>query len=176
MIKARYRPTFLAQSFYEIPPEFYQKMGMKNLLLDLDNTLAPYHEKEPSEKTKAWIEELKKAGLHLYIASNNTSARVTRYAALLGVEALSGLLKPFSFRLKKILKKEGFIPKETVLIGDQLMTDIPAASGAKIRSILVEPLDKAREPWVTRWNRLFEKKKRQTIMREGQVPSWKEKV
>lgn len=176
MIKARYYPTFLAQSLYEIAPEFYQKMGMKNLLLDLDNTLAPYHQKEPDETTKAWAMKLKKAGIHLYIASNNTSARVTHYASLLGVKALSGLLKPFSFRLKHILKQEGFVAAETVLIGDQLMTDIPAANGAKIRSILVEPIDREREPWVTRWNRLFEKKKRQRIMREGKVPSWKEKA
>ena len=43
MIKARYYPSFLAASFYEIPVSFYQKLGIKNLLLDLDNTLAPYH-------------------------------------------------------------------------------------------------------------------------------------
>jgi hypothetical protein len=52
------------------------------------------------------------------------------------------------------------------------MTDIPAANGAAIRSILVEPLDPAREPWVTRWNRFFEKKKRRQLIKgEGKVPS-----
>jgi HAD superfamily phosphatase (TIGR01668 family) len=176
MIKSRYYPTFRAHSFYEIPAEFYREQGMKNLLLDLDNTLAPYHEKEPSEQTKLWVASLQKAGLHLYIASNNTSHRVAHYASLLGLKALSGLLKPFSFRLKKILKKEGFVKAETVLIGDQLMTDIPAANGAAIRSILVEPLDPAREPWVTRWNRFFEKKKRRQLIKGGQVPLWKEKA
>jgi HAD superfamily phosphatase (TIGR01668 family) len=176
MIKARYYPTFLATSFYEIPASFYQKLGIKNLLLDLDNTLAPYHEAEPSETTLAFLEELKKAGLQLYIASNNTSKRVSHYAEKCHLKALSGLLKPFSFRLKRILKKEGFAKDETLLVGDQLMTDIPSANGAGIRSILVEPLDPKKEPWVTRWNRAFEKKKRERIKREGKVPSWKEKA
>lgn len=175
MIRARYYPTFLADSFYEIPASFYEKQGWKNILLDLDNTLAPYAEKEPSDKTKAKVAELVAAGLHLYIASNNTSARVTLYAESLGIKALSGLLKPFSFRLKRILRREGFKKEETVLIGDQLMTDIKAANGAKIASILTAPLAQG-EPWVTRWNRFFERKKRQAIVSGGQVPSWKEKA
>jgi hypothetical protein len=90
MIKAKYLPTYTAHSFYEIPSSFYLEQGLKNILLDLDNTLAPYKEKEPSEETKAWVSSLQKEGLHLYIASNNTSKRVTRYAKLLGVKALVG--------------------------------------------------------------------------------------
>jgi uncharacterized protein len=174
MIKARYLPTYLARSFYEIPASFYLEKGYKNILLDLDNTLAPYLEKEPTEETRSKIAELQKAGLHLYIASNNTSKRVSHYAETLGVKALSGLLKPFSFRLKRILKKEGFKSEETVLIGDQLMTDIPSANGAKIASILTERLSET-EPWVTRWNRHFEKKKRHKIVTEGLVPYWEGK-
>src|SRR5574344_1329193 len=115
MIKARYLPTYLARSFYEIPASFYLEKGYKNILLDLDNTLAPYLEKEPTEETRSKIADLQKAGLHLYIASNNTSKRVSHYAETLGVKALSGLLKPFSFRLKRILKKEGFKSEETIL-------------------------------------------------------------
>jgi len=175
MIKKRYRPTFLAGSFDEIPASFYQKIGVKNLLLDLDNTLVPYHQSEPSEAVKTVVKSLQQAGLHLYIASNNTSSRVSHCASLLGIGSLSGLLKPFSFRLRHILRKENFRAEETILIGDQLMTDIPAANGAKIRSILVEPINPSNEPWVTRWNRFFEKRKRARLLKEGSIPSWKGK-
>jgi HAD-superfamily hydrolase, subfamily IIIA len=174
MIRARYLPTYLAHSFYEIPASFYLAHGYKNLLLDLDNTLAPYDEKEPNEQTQAKVRELQEAGLHLYIASNNTSKRVSHYAERLGIQALSGLLKPFSFRLKRILKQEGFKPEETILLGDQLMTDIPSANGAKIASILTDKIAD-HEPWVTRWNRLFEKNKRRKIVTEGLVPYWEGK-
>jgi uncharacterized protein len=173
MIKKRYLPTYLAHSFYEIPASFYQKAGLKNLLLDLDNTLVPYEEKEPSPATKAWVASLQKEGLSLYIASNNTSKRVRHYAECLGLKALSGLLKPFSFRLRHILDQEGFRKEETVLIGDQLMTDVIAANGAGIRSILTDPLAK-KEPLVTKWNRLFEKRKREAIVSKSLVASWKE--
>jgi HAD superfamily phosphatase (TIGR01668 family) len=175
MIKAKYLPTFLADSFYDIPASFYRKQGYRNLLLDLDNTLAPYKEKEPSAKTMAWVADLQKEGLHLYIASNNTSKRVTHYAECLGVKALSGLLKPFSFRLKRILKEQGFVKKETVLIGDQIMTDVVSANRSGIASILTEPLSKE-EPWVTQWNRIFDRPKRKAIMKGHLVASWKEKA
>jgi|LAHS01.1.fsa_nt_gb HAD superfamily phosphatase (TIGR01668 family) len=174
MIKAKYLPTYTAHSFYEIPSSFYLEQGLKNILLDLDNTLAPYKEKEPSEETKAWVSSLQKEGLHLYIASNNTSKRVTRYAKLLGVKALSGLLKPFAFRLKRILKEQGFVKSETVLIGDQIMTDVVSANHSGIRSILTDPLS-PKEPWVTKWNRLFDTPKRKKMMKGHLVPSWKEK-
>jgi HAD superfamily phosphatase (TIGR01668 family) len=174
MIKAKYLPTYLAASFYEIPASFYREHGIKNLLLDLDNTLAPYKEKEPSEATIRFVKALQKEGLRLAIASNNTSKRVRHYADRLGIPALSGLLKPFAFRLRKILKKEGFAIGETVLIGDQIMTDVLSANRAGIRSILTEPLS-GKEPGVTRWNRLFDTPKRQAILKGHLVASWKEK-
>ena len=48
-------PFAIASSVYEIPFSFYKENGIKHILLDLDNTLACYKDKLPSEKTKKLI-------------------------------------------------------------------------------------------------------------------------
>ena len=42
-------PFAIASSVYEIPFSFYKENGIKHILLDLDNTLACYKDKLPSE-------------------------------------------------------------------------------------------------------------------------------
>lgn len=169
----RYLPTYLADNLYEIPFAFYQKIGVHNLLLDLDNTLAPYGEKDASPSTLNWVKRAQEAGLSLYIASNNTSKRVRRYSKELGIPALGSLRKPFASKLKKILKKYSLKNEETILIGDQIMTDILSANGAKIRSILTKRLS-PKEPWVTTFNRIFGNPKAKAIEKHQLVKSWKE--
>ena len=55
-------PFAIASSVYEIPFSFYKENGIKHILLDLDNTLACYKDKLPSEKTKKLIQSLKENG------------------------------------------------------------------------------------------------------------------
>ena len=55
-------PFAIASSVYEIPFSFYKENGIKHILLDLDNTLACYKDKLPSEKTKKFIQTTPDAG------------------------------------------------------------------------------------------------------------------
>lgn len=132
------------------------------MLLDLDNTLASHRTRKADAVSQAWAKRMKESGLSLYIVSNNTSRRVKEYAESLGVEALSGLAKPFSHKLRRLLKEKGFAPERCVLIGDQLLTDVLAANGAHLRSILSEPLSPDDPPW-TKVNRFLERKKRRAF-------------
>ena len=87
------------------------------------------------------------------------------YAESLGIKVFSGLMKPFSGPLKKLIQNEGFKKEEVVLIGDQVLTDVKAGNGAGIMTILTEPISKGDIIW-TRFNRVFEKKKRKKILSE----------
>jgi len=158
-------PTYRANSIFEIPLSFYAEHGIKVVLSDLDNTLDDYRVQTPSPRTRELIENLKKAGIEFYIASNNTSKRVSVYAESLGIKVFSGLMKPFSGPLKKLIQNEGFKKEEVVLIGDQVLTDVKAGNGAGIMTILTEPISKGDIIW-TRFNRVFEKKKRKKILSE----------
>jgi HAD superfamily phosphatase (TIGR01668 family) len=159
-------PTYRANSIFEIPVSFYAEHGIKVVLSDLDNTLDDYRVKTPSPRTQELVKILKEAGIDFYIASNNTSKRVSLYGKELGITVFSGLMKPFSGPLKKLIEKQGFKREEVVLIGDQVLTDVKAGNKAGIMTILTEPISEGDIIW-TRFNRVFEKKKRKKILSEN---------
>ena len=75
-------------------------------------------------------------------------------------------MKPFSGPLKKLIERQGFKKEEVVLIGDQVLTDVKAGNKAGIMTILTEPISEGDIIW-TRFNRVFEKKKRKKILSEN---------
>ncbi len=166
-------PFAIAKSVYKIPLSFYAENGIKHILLDLDNTLASYKEKTPSKETKELIKTLKDAGLSVAIASNNTNERVHNFAKELGIPAYCAMKKPFSGPLKKVIEKESFNPNETILIGDQILTDVYAANGAGIRAILCKPLTPLDPPW-TKINRFLAKGKMRKLYKKPYINMWKE--
>ena len=172
-MRSRSIPFALSQDIFEIPASFYLSLGVKAVLVDLDNTLDPYVVSTPSEKTKRWKEDLEKAGLRIVILSNNSGGRVGKYAWELGVEARFFMKKPFAGPLKKFLLEEKLSPDEAILVGDQIQTDVKAGNGAGVRVILTEPLFHKEPPW-TKFNRLFDRPKRKKIKKDHLSPYWKE--
>lgn len=166
---ALFRPTYTAKSAFDIPPSFYLSLGKKAVLFDLDNTLDPVNVAYPSSKVYELVERLLEAGLKVYVASNNTGKRVKAYCQKLGVESASGLLKPFPWRLKKWIKRNGYAPSELILVGDQLFTDVLASRGAKIDVVLTEPISEI-DSVFTFLNRKIEKPIRKKIKRKGLCP------
>ena len=174
-MNSRCIPFALADNIFEISPEFYAKLGVKAVLVDLDNTLDPYSVDDPTDRPIAWKKALYDAGLRIVILSNNSGKRVSRYAKALGVEHRCFMKKPFPGPLKRFLAEEGLSPDEVLLIGDQIQTDVKAGNGAGVRVILTEPLDPKEPPW-TRINRIFDKPKRKKIKAEHLSPNWKEVI
>ena len=111
---------------------------------------------------------LEKEGIKLYIISNNTGDRVSQYANSLGVEYLNSTRKPFSYKLKRFILEKGFINDECLLVGDQLVTDVPCGLGAGIRVMLTDPIVD-RDQWTTRFNRLLDKPKRKRLINKGLI-------
>jgi HAD superfamily phosphatase (TIGR01668 family) len=162
-MKERLIPFASFRSIYDIPVSFYKENGISTVLSDLDNTLDPYTSNLPSERARELARRLQKEGLAFCIASNKLSRKAKRYGAALGVRTYGGLLKPWGFRLRKLLADEGFDPAKTVLIGDQLLTDVAAGNRAGIKTILTEPLTELDPPW-TRLNRFLERKRRKKAL------------
>ena len=48
-------PDHIFSTFDEITPEFLESIGIKDLLIDIDNTLAPYEVEKPDERIKNWL-------------------------------------------------------------------------------------------------------------------------
>lgn len=169
----RFIPFAHAESIYSIDLSFYKKLGIKYVFADLDNTLDSYKQATPLEKAIKLKEELTKLGIELIIVSNNTGARVQKYSKELGVRHFSSLAKPFSFKLKKIMKRANIKPEEVVMVGDQTVTDISCANGANVKSILTDKLVKEDQP-TTRFNRLFDKPIRRKLEKKNLLRDWRQ--
>ena len=169
----RFIPFAHAESIFEIDLSFYEKLGIKYVFADLDNTLDSYKQATPLERAKNLKEELEKHGIELIIVSNNTGARVQKYSRELGVRHFSSLAKPFSFKIKKIMKRANIKPENVVMIGDQIVTDISCANGAKLKSVLTEKLVPEDQP-TTHFNRLFDNPLRKKLRKKNLLRDWRQ--
>lgn len=169
----RFIPFAHAQSIFEIDLEFYTKLGIKYVFVDLDNTLDSYKQKTPLEPAFKLKKELESKGIEMIIVSNNTGERVQKYSKELGVKHWSNLGKPFAIRIKKIMKRLNINKDEVIMIGDQIVTDISCANGAKIKSVLTEKLVKEDQP-TTKFNRLFDNPLRRKLKRKNLLKDWRQ--
>jgi len=166
-------PYAHAKSIYDVDVSFFIKEKIKYVLVDLDNTLDSYKQKEPTEKAFRLKETFDKEGIKLVILSNNTGKRVSLYANKLGVLYKNSIGKPFAKGINKFLKNNAISKKEVILVGDQLITDIAAANRAGIKSLYVDKIVEE-DQITTRFNRIFEKLIRKNLKKKKLLKEWKE--
>ena len=63
--------------------------------------------------------------------------------------------------------------EEIMMVGDQVVTDIQAANGAHVRSILVDKLVEEDQP-TTRFNRIFDRIYRKQLIKKQLYKEWSE--
>lgn len=168
----KYTPTYYAKNIYEIDINFFLKLNLTTILIDLDNTLEVYDVKKPSKITIEFIKKLKSHGLEPVIISNNKKKRVEEYSKELNVKCIYSAMKPFSFKIKNFLKQYLLNNKNVILIGDQTVTDIKAGNGAKIITLLCDKLCEKDQP-TTRFNRIFDKIIRKYLIKNNKLNYWK---
>ena len=149
------RPDFCAPRLADVP--LTALGGARVLLLDADNTLAPWRGAVPDPAAARWVESAKAAGFRLCIASNSDAERLRPLEEALGSPAFPRAGKPLPSGLRRIAREMGAAPDACALIGDQLLTDMLAARLAGMRAVLLEPLDPSREFTGTRVNRVLER-------------------
>lgn len=165
-------PFAHATSIYDVDPAFFVKQGVKTLFLDLDNTLDSYKSFHPNDRSIELIEKLRNSGITPIIISNNKGKRVSSYANDLKIEYVNSARKPFPGKIKKEIAKRNLKNNEVMLVGDQLLTDVLAGKGAKIRVLLTEKLVKE-DQWTTHINRLFDKPIRKYHKKHGNLKDWR---
>lgn len=133
-------PDDMFASYREITPDYLEREGIRALLIDIDNTLAPYEVADPDEEILAWFSSLRAAGVSVSLVSNNHAARVERFAAPLGVPAYPDSKKPGRRTLLRAMESMGVTADETAMLGDQILTDAFAGHRIGARSILVPPI------------------------------------
>ena len=149
-------PDYYFKSYSDASAEFLLSIGVKGVLMDVDNTLEPYENPKPGKAVKAWISSLKSAGILCAIVSNNNGERINLFNSELFLPAYYNAKKPFSKNLKRALSDLSVKKDEAIFIGDQIFTDVLAARFFGIRAILVPPIKDKTDP-LTRFKRLLER-------------------
>lgn len=116
------------------------EQGVRCVLLDRDNTLVPRDSKTAPPKVRAWLDELYAAGIAVCMVSNNfhTDA-VCATAKELGCMVVHHAMKPSPFAVWHALGLAGVPVEQTILVGDQLFTDMIAGNLAGVKTVLVRP-------------------------------------
>ena len=123
-----FKPDYIFSKTTNITPRFLKEHGIKNLLLDVDNTLTTHDNPQPSEGIEEWISLMKENGIGMMIISNNNKERVEPFAARLGLPYSSMSCKPLHIGYARGLKLLGGTRKNTAMVGDQIFTDVMGAN------------------------------------------------
>ena len=127
-------------SITDISPDFLDDLGVNFLMLDLDNTLATYTERFPSEHVIKWAAGMASSGIKMFIVSNNRRrGRPERFAKTMNIGFIKSARKPSPAGLLRAMEIAGFNKTESALVGDQVYTDVLAANIAGVVSIVVRP-------------------------------------
>ena len=149
-------PDFVFNTYADVRPEFLRELGIRALLIDIDNTLAPYEQDLPDENIINWFSELKSAGISAALISNNHPPRVELFNSLLGLPAYPDSGKPKKKNLLRAVREMGVPISETAGLGDQLLTDTLAVHRLGMLSIIVPPIKDKRSLFF-RFKRWLEK-------------------
>ena len=139
-LKDDLRPDVMVESYGTLTVPVLQRLKLRALVLDIDNTLAACREILPSPSLLAWIDSLKTGGIRLAIVSNAGRKRTGRFADSMGIAGFARSGKPAVHALLEAMRQLETAPEETGLLGDQLFTDILGANRAGMTSILVKPV------------------------------------
>ena len=133
-------PSLMARDIYKLTPQDFLSINVKFLMLDLDNTLSPYHINDADQSLRSWVTSFKDSGLELFILSNNHGERPAHFAAQLGIDYINRAKKPNISTALSVMEKKGYTPKETAIIGDQIFTDVLCGVRCGFFSVCVRPI------------------------------------
>lgn len=153
----KFIPDMYKKSVYDIDYEALKKRGIKCILFDLDNTLAPLQMPVPDTEIKDLISDLTLMGFKIILLSNAPKSRVEPFKEKLNVDSSYNSKKPLKKKYKKIVTIYGFHDNEIACVGDQLLTDIYGANRMGFLSILVNPVSNI-DYFISKVGRVIEKK------------------
>ena len=153
----KYIPDVYQKSIYSIDYDKLIRKGIKCLLFDLDNTIAPINMKVPSKKIKKLFIDLKAKGFKVIIFSNSRKSRVKPFKDDLDVDCAANACKPNPKKFLQVMDEFDFSVSEIAIIGDQILTDVVGGNNVGITTILVNQISH-KELLVTKFNRFREKK------------------
>ena len=133
-------PDEVFPDFSAVRPELLQARGIRFVFSDIDNTLATYDDPTPPPETERWCRAMEQAGISVIFVSNNSRERADGFAMPLGYKAYGKARKPLVRVLKRAMEEAGAVPENSLLLGDQLLTDAAAGRRCGMTVFVVPPI------------------------------------
>ena len=126
-----------------------RRQGIRCVLLDRDNTLVPRDATCAPPEIADWLTRLRQAGIAVCMVSNNFHTKeVCASAEELNCAVVHHAMKPAPIAVWRAMLLCGVTPEQTLLIGDQLFTDMIAGNLAGVQTVLVRP-QSVKDLWYT---------------------------
>ncbi|WP_433743272.1 YqeG family HAD IIIA-type phosphatase [Falsibacillus pallidus] len=168
----QFLPNEQVKSIFDITPDELKKRGIKGIITDLDNTLVEWDRPNATPKLIQWFKKMEENGIAVTIVSNNNQSRVKAFADPLHLPFIFQARKPMGRAFKRALKSMDLKKEETVVIGDQLLTDVLGGNRSGFYTILVVPVAKS-DGFFTKFNRQIERRIMNWFKRKGMI-DWEE--
>ena len=162
-----FQPRQYVASLPEIDPESLYTLGLRGVLLDLDNTLVAWRGWDLEPPMEDWVRKALAAGLKICLVSNTwRKSRIEAVANRVGIPYILRAGKPRRGSLTRGMQTLGTTPAETAVIGDQIFTDVMGGNRIGAYTILCVPMP-GREFFGTNIVRKFERFLMKRLARQG---------
>lgn len=141
-------PHIVVDRVTDIDPSLLLSLGKTHALIDLDNTLLAWGDESLDPSVVDWVDAALRAGMRICLLSNSRSYRVAFYAVQLQVPYVAVALKPSRTAARGAMRLLGCDPEQTVIIGDQIFTDILLGHRLGLYTILVKPMALREQTWM----------------------------
>ncbi|MFD2116287.1 YqeG family HAD IIIA-type phosphatase [Paenibacillus yanchengensis] len=160
-------PKLRVDSVYQIDLDRLYAQGIRGIITDLDNTLVGAKAPLATPELANWLEQVAAKGINVVIVSNNNANRVGDFSTPLRLPFVYKARKPALRAFRQALHILQLNASQTVMIGDQMMTDVLGGNRMGLFTILVKPIAPSEEGIGTRINRMLEKVALVRLRRRG---------
>lgn len=129
-------PDKIIDSIYDLDLDGLSRQGIRLILADLDNTLARYHEWEPSDRLRDWAKDIERHGMTLFVLSNGRKPKRSKRFCAGFVSFISHASKPHARNFYRAMEENNCTAAETIMLGDQIFTDIWGGHNAGLRGVI----------------------------------------
>lgn len=161
-----FMPDYYCRDLLAVNWDCFRERGIRLVFLDIDNTMELHGVREAGERSRQILKDIENAGLKACILSNAGSARAQEFVRDLSVPYRGHAAKPLTVQLKKALSAFGITAGQSLMVGDQVFTDLLCGRLAGCSVLFVRSLG-GKETAFVRLKRAVEK----VLIRLGQDPS-----
>lgn len=137
MFLSQLYPYEYAEDVFSIDYAYLYQRGFRALVFDIDNTLVP-HGADSTPEVDRLFRRLHSLGFKTLLLSDNSAARIERFNANIQTLYICDAGKPDPKGFERALSLLNTERSKTIVVGDQLFTDIRGANLSGLPSILVK--------------------------------------